>query len=96
VYVLGVQLLGRLDSFSQVGTYTLRIKNMDWTGGLGTTMNQGEWVSIADFNGVAYSIGQHNAMSYWKDFDSSGFVNINDMSIVTAHLNHNCTAPSNP
>jgi hypothetical protein len=96
VYALGVQLSGRLDSFSPIGTYTLEIKNMDWTGGLGAVANQGEWVTITDFNGIAYSLGVNNPISYWKDLDNSGFVDGTDLAIVTAHLNHNCAVPLNP
>jgi len=65
------------------GTYTLRIKNMDWTGGLGTSLNQGETVTVADFNGVANGIGVDNAISYWKDFDSVNGVQGPDLNIVT-------------
>jgi hypothetical protein len=96
VYVLGFKLSGRLTSASANGTYTLRIKNVDWTGGLATTMNAGEAVSITDFNGISNGIGINNVISYWKDFDGSGSVNSPDLNIVTTHLNHNCTFPLNP
>jgi hypothetical protein len=96
VYVLGFKLSGRLTSASGNGTYTLRIKNLDWTGGLTTAMNAGEVVNILDLNGEANSIGVNNAVSYWKDFDSSGSVNSTDLNILISHLNHNCAFPNNP
>lgn len=96
VYVLGFKLSGRLTSASGNGTYTLRIKNLDWTGGLTTAMNAGETVNILDLNGEANSIGINSAVSYWKDFDSSGAVNSTDLNILITHLNHNCTFPNDP
>ena len=45
MYVLGFELSGRETSGPANGTYTLRIKNFDWAGGLGAFMNQGEVVS---------------------------------------------------
>jgi hypothetical protein len=96
VYVLGFQLSGRLTSGSANGTYTLRIKNFDWTGGLGTTPNQGEQVSATDFNGIANGLNINNAISYWKDFDSSGTVNATDLNQIAAHTSHSCTSPNNP
>ena len=96
VYVLGFKLSGRLTSASANGTYTLRIKNFDWTGGLTTAANAGEAVNITDFNGISNGIGINNVISYWKDFDTSGAVNSTDLNIVTSHLNHNCTFPLNP
>lgn len=96
VYVLGFKLSGRLTSASANGSYTLRIKNFDWTGGLTTTTNAGEQVSITDFNGISNTIGINNAISYWKDFDASGAVNSPDLNIITTHLNHNCSFPLNP
>lgn len=96
VYVLGFKLSGRLTSGSANGTYTLRIKNFDWTGGLTTTMNVGEAVTATDFNGIANGIGVNNAISYWKDFDYSGSVTATDFNSINAHTGHNCTAPLNP
>lgn len=93
VYVLGFKLAGRLTSASANGSYTLRIKNLDWVGGLTTAMNAGEVVNIQDLNGVSNGIGINNAVSYWKDFDSSGTVNSPDLNILTTHLNHNCEFP---
>lgn len=96
VYVLGVPLQGRLTSSSASGTYTLRIKNMDWAGGLGTQMNLGEVVNISDFNGIANTLGVNNPMSYWKDLNGSGSVDFVDIAIVTAHLTHDCGTPNDP
>jgi hypothetical protein len=96
VYVLGFKLSGRLTTGSANGTYTLRIKNVDWTGGLGTPLNQGEAVTVADFNGIANGIGVNNAISYWKDFDSLSGVTATDLNIITSHLNHDCDSPGNP
>jgi hypothetical protein len=96
VFALGFQLSGRLTSVSANGTYTLRIKNFDWTGGLGAVFNQGETVTSADFNGVANGIGVNNAISYWRDFDFSGGVTSTDFNTINAHVGHNCAVPNNP
>jgi hypothetical protein len=96
VYVLGFKLAGRLTSGGSNGSYILRIKNLDWTGGLTTLTNQGEAVTVADFNGIANGIGVNNAISYWKDLDSSGAVANADLNIIAAHVNHTCTFPNNP
>ena len=96
VYALGFKLSGRLTTGSGNGSYSLRIKNLDWTGGLGTALNQGESVTLSDFNGIANGIAVNNAISYWKDFDSSGSVTATDLNIITTHLNHTCTFPNNP
>jgi hypothetical protein len=96
VYVLGFKLSGRLTSGSLNGTYALRIKSLDHTGGLGTTLNQGEAVTITDFNAIANGIGVNNIVSYWRDFDTSGGVAVTDLNIITAHLTHDCDTPGNP
>lgn len=96
VYVLGFQLSGRLTSASANGTYTLRIKSFDWTGGLGAVANQGETVTATDFNGVANGIGVNNAISYWRDFDFSGGVTATDFNAINAHVGHDCDSPNNP
>lgn len=96
VYVLGFKLSGRLTSASANGSYILRVKNLDWTGGLTTTANAGEAVTITDFNGISNGIGVNNVISYWKDFDNNGTVALPDLNIVQQHLNHNCTFPLNP
>jgi hypothetical protein len=94
VYALGFKLSGRLTTGSANGTYVLRIKNFDWTGGLGALTNQGEAVTVTDFNGVSNTIGVNNAISYWKDFDFSGSVAVADLNLITNHLNHNCGTPN--
>ena len=97
VYVLGFKLSGRLTTVGSVnGSYILRIKNVDWTGGLGTGLNQGETVTVTDFNGIANGIGVNNAISYWKDFDSVNGVQGPDLNIITNHLNHDCDTGSLP
>ena len=96
VYVLGFKLSGRLTAISANGTYTLRIKNMDWTGGLGALNNQGETITISDFNGIANGIGINNTISYWKDFDTTSGVTVNDLNLETNHLNHDCDTPNSP
>jgi hypothetical protein len=96
VYVLGFQLSGRLTTGSANGTYSLRIKSFDWSGGLGAVLNQGEAVSSVDFNGIVLGLNVNNAISYWKDFDSNGAVTSTDFNTIIAHLNHNCAAPNNP
>jgi len=95
VYVMGFELAGRLTSSSANGTYTLRIKNFDWTGGLkpGET---GEAVTIEDLNGVAQGIRSNNLLSYWKDFDSRDGVSMADLNMLIHHLNHNCANPLSP
>ncbi len=96
VYVLGYKILGQLTTASAPGTYMLRIKSFDWTGGLGATLNAGEAVTMTDFNGVANGINVNNAVSYWKDFDGSGSVTMTDFNALVAHINHTCTYPNNP
>jgi len=96
IYARTVRLSGRETTASANGTYVLRIKSMDWTGGLGTTLNQGETVTITDFNGVANMLGVNNAISYWKDFNSENGVDGVDLNIITRHVNHNCETPDAP
>ena len=90
VYVLGFQLSGRITSASANGTYTLRIKSYDLTGGLGATANAGETVTSADYNLVSNNINGTGLGSYWRDFDSSGAVTSTDLNPVNTHFNHNC------
>lgn len=97
VIVRGAALIGRLTTASPPGTYVLRIKNMDMTGGLGRVMNAGEVVSSLDFNSVTN--GRFHAAepeSYWRDLNDDGFVTFIDANIVTAHLNHDCDTPYAP
>lgn len=96
VYVLGLKIQGQLTTASAPGTYKLRVKNFDWTGGLGPTMNTGEAVTLLDLNGMANGINVNNAVSYWKDFDSSGGVTLTDFNLLVSHMNHNCTFPNDP
>jgi hypothetical protein len=96
VYVLGFEISGRWNTSQANGTYTLRIKNFDWTGGLQLNA-PGELVDFNDFAGVAAAAnGTPNAFNYWKDFDWSSVVDFNDLASVTAHLNHDCTHTKNP
>jgi len=94
VYALGVKLQGRYTSSSDNGTYTLRIKNVDWTGGLGTTVNAGEAVTVSDYNGIWNSLGVNNTISYWKDLNFDGTVSFTDGNIASQHLNHQCDYPN--
>jgi hypothetical protein len=96
VYALGISILGRLTSASLNGTYVLRIKNYDHTGGLTAIFNLGETVTVTDFNAVANNIGVNNALSYWRDFDSNGEVDMADFNMMTYHLTHDCDSPNNP
>lgn len=96
VYVLGFKLSGRLTSASANGTYTLRIKNFDWSFGLAATMNVGETVTSLDYNGVSGFLNVNNTISYWKDFDSSGAVTSTDFNAINLHVGHNCGTPNNP
>jgi hypothetical protein len=96
VYALGFKISGRLTTGSANGTYVLRIKSFDWTGGLGALNNQGEAVTVTDFNGVSNTIGVNNVISYWKDFDFSGSVAVADLNLITNHLNHDCDTLNNP
>ncbi len=95
LYVVGFKFQGRLTSTSANESYTLRIKNLDWTGGLGVA-GAGEAVTVTDFNGLSNTLGVDNAWSYWKDFDSSGSVGISDLNLMTNHLTHDCDMPNNP
>src|SRR5262249_14966346 len=94
VYVLGLQLQGRLTTESANGTYTLQLKNLDTTGGLGATLDDGEVVSASDFNSIANGIGVNNAVSFWRDFDNNGTVGASDFNLISLHVNHNCATPA--
>ena len=97
VYALGFKLSGKLTSGSAIGTYALRIKNFDSTGGLlgvhPTDDNVGVWVDPGDFNVIANGIGVSSVFSYWRDFDSDGDVGVTDFNMITAHAGHNCNTP---
>ncbi len=96
VSVLGVSVAGRLTSSSLNGTYVLRIKNFDQTGGLGAVLNQGEAVTLTDFNAVATGLGINNALSYWRDFDGNGEVDMADFNMISYHIGHDCDSPNSP
>jgi hypothetical protein len=99
VYVLGEQIFGRFTGTSPPNSYVLQIKNFDWTGGLGTTMNAGERVTITDYNGIANNLGgtvADNPINYWRDFDNDGVVGSSDLNMITLHNNHDCEIPNNP
>jgi hypothetical protein len=96
LYVLGFKISGRLTSGSANGTYVLRIKNFDLSGGLGAQFNLGEAVTTIDFNAVATGLGVNNVISYWRDFDSDGVVGMSDFNLITFHVNHDCDTPFNP
>jgi hypothetical protein len=96
VFALGFQLAGRLTTGSANGTYTLRIKNVDFMEGLGAELNESEAVTTADFTAMARSIGVTSPISYWLDIDSSGAVNSLDFNLVTSHYGHDCDTPNNP
>jgi len=94
VYVLGFEIFGRLTTGSVTpDSYTLRIKNYDNTGGLGTALNQGEAVTSADFNACANNIGVNNALTYWRDFDSVGGIAAADFNLIASHTTHDCDTP---
>jgi hypothetical protein len=96
VYASGVRISGRLTSDSANGSYVLRIKNFDHVGGLLDILNQGETVTAGDLNGIISSLGVHNALSYWRDFDSDGEVGVSDFNMAMWHFAHDCDSPNNP
>ncbi|MGE5175520.1 MAG: zinc metalloprotease [Hyphomicrobiales bacterium] len=93
VFALGVRLEGRLDDGAAAGSYTLRVKSFDHAGGLGAVANQGEAVTLTDFNAIANGLGDTGPLAYWHDFDSSGSVTLTDLNAITAHLTHDCAVP---
>jgi hypothetical protein len=96
VFAQGFKLSGRLTTGSANGTYTLRIKNVDFMEGLGPDLNESEAVTAADFTAMARHIGLTSPISYWLDLDSSGGVNPTDFNLVTVHYGHDCDTPNNP
>ena len=96
VFVLSFKISGRLTTGSANGTYVLQIKNYDTQGGLGTALNLGESVTSSDFAAIANNIGVVNALTFWRDFDSSGAVTSADFSQITQHVTHDCDTPFNP
>jgi hypothetical protein len=97
VYVRGIKISGRPTSGGQNGTYTLRVKSVDVTGGTANNALAHEIVDGSDFNTVTAQIGQPpNFLTYWRDFNNDGVVNSTDLSILNAHLGHDCGTPQNP
>jgi len=97
VFVLGFKLSGRLTTVSANGTYTLRIKSYDMTGGTGTVpLNSGETVTLADLNSVVGNFGLANILTYWRDFDTDGSVALSDINQIVGHFGHDCDSPANP
>lgn len=96
VFALGVQLQGRPTSGGNNGDYVLRIKNIDFQGGLGTRLSSGEAVSSVEYNSMIWNINVSDPLSYWRDFDGNGIVSSADLNLLTTHMNHNCTFPNNP
>lgn len=96
VYVFGMELQGRLTSNEVNGSYQLRIKNFDVSGGLAAVLNQGEAVTTLDLNTVVANINNPGITAYWCDFNNSGSVTTLDYNMLVSHLNHNCAAPENP
>jgi len=94
VFVLGFKISGRLTTTSANGTYALRIKSYDMTGGTGTVpLNSGETVSLADLNSVVGNFGLANILTYWRDFDTDGAVALSDVNQIVGHFGHNCVTP---
>jgi hypothetical protein len=91
LYVLGVQLQGKLTSASPLGSYTAHVKNLDCVGGRGTALNQGEIVNSLDINAVQAAIG--GPYRYHLDFDNNGIVNTLDLNFLKGHNNHKCNYP---
>jgi hypothetical protein len=97
VFVSGNKLYGRVTTGSPLDSYTLRIKNIDLVGGLGTVRNAGAVVSSLDYNSMAWGITSAvDPTTYWRDLDDSGAANVVDMNILTAHYNHDCDTPNSP
>ena len=98
--MLGAPLQGRLTSTSANGSYSLQIKNFDFTmtSGLNTTMNQGEAVSSTDFGWLSNHYGHTAAdhpLDWWADFDSDGVIGPSEWAMMTNHVTHDCDTPYN-
>lgn len=96
VFALGFKLSGRLTTGSANGTYTLRIKNVDFMEGLGPDLNESEAVTAADFMAISRSLGLTSPISYWLDLDYSGILGAGDFNLVTSHYGHDCDTPFSP
>lgn len=92
-----ILLKGKFTSAAALGSYALRIKNTDVVGGLAAVLNQGEAVTVSDFNTcVACAGGGGGIFCYWCDLDWSGAIGAADLNIVTSHFGHNCQTPLSP
>jgi subtilase family protein len=99
VYALGTKLQGRLTTASTNGSYSLQIKNYDFTYvGLGTAEAKGEAVTSSESGYVSNNIYPvtPNELTWWADFDNSGAVTSADFSQLMQHMTHDCDTPNNP
>jgi hypothetical protein len=95
VFVLGFKIPGRLQTVPS-GAYTLRVKSMDLSGGLGATLNAGESVAFGDYLSVVAGITTPSPLNYWRDLNSDNLVSTADVLLLAAHYLHDCTHPNNP
>jgi hypothetical protein len=97
VFVLGFKLSGRLTSGALNGSYVLRIKNMDVSGGVQsspTPLNTGELVDAGDVTTVRArkddNINVTQLFYYWSNLDGlcplNDCVTQEDLNIVLAHF----------
>jgi hypothetical protein len=96
VFVLGFQLQGTLleSPTPTLGSYTLRVKNFDVSGGLATLASQSERVNAADVNLLISRFNKSGgATDYWLDYNNDNLINANDFNVMRTHLNHDCTQP---
>jgi hypothetical protein len=97
VFANGTQLQGRLTGAGTNGEYILRIKNVDFRGGLTNGNNQGEVVSSLDYNSMSGNLNQPpDDLSYWRDLNGDGSTTIVDLNILTTHRDHDCGNPNSP
>ncbi len=90
VFVLGIQIHGKLTSGSPLGSYTAHVKSLDFTP-FAPSENQGELVNSLDIAAVQGAIG--GAYQYKLDFDNNGVVNSVDLSFIKGHNLHRCNSP---
>jgi len=103
VYVLGFKIDGRLTTTSANLSYVLRIKNLDYLGGLGTGLDLGEVVQT-EFANFVFNVGQANTLSYWRDFNYTCLLGAacvpgadsDDFAAQVLHAGHGCNFPNNP
>lgn len=93
VFVLGVQLQGRLTSSAAPGSYTAHVKSFDFRGGGTTASNQGELVNALDINPVQSDCDPGRPYQYNEDFDNDGAVTSRDLNLIKAHGTHKCNYP---